>query len=32
MSFPSVFEIVSELMQYYLFNQALFNYTHTKNR
>ena len=32
MSFPSVFEIVSELMQYYVFYQALFNYTHTKNR
>ena len=32
MSFPSVLEIVSELMQYYLFYQALFNYTHTKNR
>ena len=31
MSLP-VFEIVSELMQCYLFYQDLFKYTYTKNR
>ena len=32
MSLQSVFEIASELMQSYLFYQALFKYTNTKNR
>ena len=32
LSLPSVFEILSEVMQCYLFYQALFKYTHTKNR
>ena len=32
MSLPPVLEIVSELMQYFLSYQALFNYNLSKNR